>query len=546
MADMSFDVVIVGGGNKVCVAAMYLTKYGGMSVGIFEERHELMTGWCCEEAPAPGFLAHQCSHYHVSYRDYHRPIYEDIPEWVDYGAKYLDHKVTIAFVDKKEPKWCGVYTRDTDPTQEKTYKLFARFSQKDADKWMWIMDKIEKYWEPAVLEWVFNPAVPFPEPDALDKLLLDPGSGMDPLWAYMSPNQVYRELFESPFIQATFSRGIQSGGVQPDGAGQGIAAITSLVLWLDGGVVKGGNHQLAHATQRVILENGGKVFTRSPVKKVLIENGRAKGIRLEDGTEIEAKKAVLCGVDPYQLVFELVGPEHFDPIDVMRVKNLEMDWITISWYTWAMHERPKYLAEEWDPDIKYSGWLTCGDKDIDMVAKESFTRRMFEWPDVNHFQMIASDHCIIDPSYAPPGKHVVLTEMYVNPAWRYTEAEWKEIEKRHADEMLTHWQKYAPNMTWDNIIGYLPVTPFYTSRHARNWGRAGNWNVIDTIPSQVGRNRPTPNLARGKMPVKGLYATGAGFHPWGWAQSWQGYNIYKVMSEDFGLRQPWKEKGRPF
>ena len=60
MPDQTFDVVIVGGGNKALVLAMYLTKYGKMKVGIFEERHELGGGWSCEE-PSPGFIANTCS-----------------------------------------------------------------------------------------------------------------------------------------------------------------------------------------------------------------------------------------------------------------------------------------------------------------------------------------------------------------------------------------------------------------------------------------------------------------------------------------------------
>ncbi len=41
MADKTFDAVIVGGGNKALLLALYLIKYGGMSVGIFERRHEI-------------------------------------------------------------------------------------------------------------------------------------------------------------------------------------------------------------------------------------------------------------------------------------------------------------------------------------------------------------------------------------------------------------------------------------------------------------------------------------------------------------------------
>jgi len=30
------------------------------------------------------------------------------------------------------------------------------------------------------------------------------------------------------------------------------------------------------------------------------------------------------------------------------------------------------------------------------------------------------------------------------------------------------------------------------------------------------------------------------------AWSREGYNVYKVMAEDFGLKKPWEEKGRPY
>ena len=44
MPDATFDAVIIGGGNKGLLLAMYLIKYGGMSVGIFERRHEIVGG----------------------------------------------------------------------------------------------------------------------------------------------------------------------------------------------------------------------------------------------------------------------------------------------------------------------------------------------------------------------------------------------------------------------------------------------------------------------------------------------------------------------
>lgn len=55
MSDLAYDAVICGGGNKALMLAMYLTKYAGMSCGVFERRHEIGGGLATEEKALPGF-----------------------------------------------------------------------------------------------------------------------------------------------------------------------------------------------------------------------------------------------------------------------------------------------------------------------------------------------------------------------------------------------------------------------------------------------------------------------------------------------------------
>ena len=50
MADASFDVVIVRGGSKGLAMGAYLAKYDGMTVGIFDEAHELGGGMHGEQS----------------------------------------------------------------------------------------------------------------------------------------------------------------------------------------------------------------------------------------------------------------------------------------------------------------------------------------------------------------------------------------------------------------------------------------------------------------------------------------------------------------
>ncbi len=240
-------------------------------------------------------------------------------------------------------------------------------------------------------------------------------------------------------------------------------------------------------------------------------------MRLADGTEVEAKYAVLTDVDPYQLCVELIGEEYLSHEIIRKIKRLEMDWITISWYTFALHERPCYIAENFDPDVYKCCSIALGRKSWEDFMKDVRRRRMEMWPDPDNFHLFICDHSYLpEAGTAPPGKACVLARQWVLPAYAYSEQEWKELEKRHADELLNWWQKFAPNMTWDNVIGYLPVTPFYTSRHARNWGPAGNWAVIDMGPNQLGRWRPIPEWAGHRIrPIEKLYATGAGWHPGG-------------------------------
>ena len=540
MADKSFDAVIVGGGNKALILAMYLTKYGKMSVGIFEDRHELGGGWSCEE-PAPGFLGNTCSTSHAA--GYHIPVYQDFPEWESYGARYDHTDVSLSTIFKEDHSCVTLYAthEDSDPDQERTAQQIARFSKRDADQYLQLWEKYRKYWKPAMEEWMFTPAKPLREPDALDKLVFNPEAGIDPMWLFQSPFQVYTGLYESLEMQNTLPRLAQSVGFQNDLAGSGFGALLFLFYWSDQCYVVGGTHQLTHASQRVILENGGEVFTNSMVKKILIESGRAVGIELLDGTQVKADKAVISDVDPYQLCFNLIGEGHLSPKIMKRVKNLSRDWITIAWFSWALRERPRYIAENFNPDVGRSMILCPADRDLGTYLIESCERKLYKWPSKTNIAIAYHE----DPLRSPPGiDFTILTEEFVVPAFARTEQEWKQWEEYFPQRVIDVMQEYAPNMTWDNVIGYSPVTPFYTANQCKNYGPAGNWCVIDNIPSQFGKLRPIPELASGRMPVKSLYATGSAWHPFGSAHSAQGYNCYKVMAEDLGLDKPWEEGGR--
>ena len=150
---------------------------------------------------------------------------------------------------------------------------------------------------------------------------------------------------------------------------------------------------------------------------------------------------------------------------------------------------------------------------------------------------------MVDPTQAPAGKHVIGTEDYVLPANKLSEKEWRAFKKKHAEDVIRIMNAYAPNMTWENVIGYNPLTPF-DACNAKNFGPQGNWAIIDPIPSQSGAFKPIPELAQYRTPIKGLYATGSAWHPGIGATPMDSYNCYKILAEDYDLGKPWD--GQPY
>ena len=368
----------------------------------------------------------------------------------------------------------------------------------------------------------------------------------DGLMMQASGIRMMRELFESQELQTCALRWYLTTAIDVNEPGHGNMAFMIAAQLPILSYARGGTHQVAHAAHQVAVQSGCKFFTHADVEKVLIENGTATGIRLTDGSEIKARKLVVAaGMNPAQLCFELIGEEHIPDKLVKRVKLLENDFGCLMWYTYAVHEAPKYIAEEFNPDIHETCWLALGETaDPEHIARECKYSKMGMWPPFEDYCNTISCHSIPDPAYAPPGKHSVQNEQLAPPATAHAEKEWLEIKQRYADDLLTVWQRHAPNMTWDNVIGVDCNSP-YDNLRMKNLGPKGNMAGIDRPPYQLETGRPTPELQNHRTPVKNLYATGGCWYPGSNSSSIESYSCYKIIATDLGLEgKPWEEPGK--
>jgi len=549
MADDTFDAVIVGGGTKALILALYLTKYAGMSVGIFEKRHEIGGCLATDETAAPGFRGN--THANIILPWYYLPVWRDFPEFWEYGAQ-IDQYLASDGASFLNNQTCLVlYSEKHDPSQERSAREIARFSEHDAEQWL----KLWGLWQREAaqrvqIDMLFNPAEFRMGPEILERQMavyVDlTAAGFEPDSLVLAASQVRaaREFWESPELQYCLVRFALTAVIDVNDPGTGAEALGLAATLPTLGFAKGGTHQIAHAAYQILVGSGCKLHTHTGVEKVLVENGRATGIRLEDGSEIGARKLVVSTLNPRQLCFDLIGRDKIGGRLARRLDLLESNFACFMDYLFALQQAPDYAAAAFNPDINQTHWLGLAESADPMhVARECHYRRLAQWPPLADYNPVIWCNSLADPTYAPGNMHIAVHEQLGPAASEHTEQEWLEIRERYGDELIGLWQKHAPNITRDNIIACHPNTP-YDNLRMRNLEPDGSNAIIDCAPYQRYENRPVPELANHRTPVERLYATGSCWHPGANASSAEAYNCYKIIATDLGLGKPWEEPGK--
>jgi phytoene dehydrogenase-like protein len=558
MADASFDAVIIGGGKEGLVMGCYL-GLNGLTVGLFEQGNELGGSACTGPVPAAGFLGNPHAEICAFWMS---PAYYDF----NLGDKGLDFVFPEVMMSKIFPDGrCIVVYRAIDwdkdsgqalPNQtmiDKNLAELERISPRDAERVSKALEKKLYNWMFSHGQCLFNPP-PLPgEMDYIDMLLNDPEGGIDPRYPYMTEYEIVLDIYESPemrsmALQWQLMNGIAPGDVAPPL--QALLPYPSFAGLQAFAIAKGGFHNVAHSLQRALSEQGGKFFVGADVDEVLIENGRARGIRLTDGTEIEAKKMVVNTAEIKQTVSRHLRNADVDPEIRRKIDNVMTDRSQLFWGHMCFHELPQYEAAAWNPDCGRARWVFLGDADVEYMYRhygyKMHNLRPGQWPEKTYMSELPS--ALWDPTYAPPGKHVSLVaEGHPPPASYLTEREWVQVRKEVGDRFINEWQKYAPNMTWDNVIGVNIPTPMDIAGHNPNWVD-GCMYTSNQSPSQWSGFRPIPEFAQYQVPgIEDFWMASGSQHTGGTGTlGFSAYNCYKRMAPLFGFRKTWEEQGRMF
>lgn len=543
MADRSYDAIVVGGGHHGLIIACYLQK-SGLKTAIFERASKLGGGATSQVGPVPGFLLNDCAQWT---RFYGHPAYNDF-NLREKGLEYIFPEENEAMIFDNDTCLIGYSAlKVVDPLSgrtevshenlQKTLDGIRRFSERDADTAEELFRRYMKKWKSAMGKYRFSPPTPWGEKNELEKLCDDPKDGIDPIYQFMTTQQLAYDLFESEELRTLFIRAAMTsfGGAPHDVIGlHGFIHAIGLVLsWEPAAIARGGSQSITNALQKAFTEMGGEFFVNSEVVKLLLDQGKAKGIRLRNGIEVEAKGLVVSNLSALQSI-QLIGEENLDYKMVRRVKNIRYDRHNVIWAVVAVHELPRYKAASFNPDCGPQPRLYMGPRNADYMTNQ-YLSEIFIKGIANRLFMFVGPDSIWDPSRAPKDKHIIGVEEFSAPKRFFSASRWQELRNEFESAIIREWQIYAPNMTRDNVIACRVVTPYDIELRHPNM-HEGSIACGDMIISQMDRFRPTPELSGYRTPIKNFYLCSSASHNGVGTGRGCSYNCYQVIREDLALK----------
>jgi len=512
-----YDAVIIGAGHNGLVCAAYLARAGKRVLVL--EKNEVVGGAARSEEVFPGFRFSVFS-YVVSLL---RPeIIRDL-ELPRHGLHILPLESTLT------PLPNGDYLAQWGDHDQSRREL-ARHSLKDAeayDEFGRLMHRMARAVKPFLALAPPDPASLAPrELAALGRLggMLR-GMGRSDFHALhkmltMSSADYLDEWFETEALKATKSAsGIIGTMLGPRSPGTAYVLLHHYMGEIDGvfrawGFAKGGNGSVSAAIAAAARERGVVIRTDAPVAKVVVQGGRARGVVLENGEEIAAK-TVVSGADPRRTFLDLVGQEQLPGEFVQAIRRFKFRGSSGK-VNLALSGLPDFTCLPGrGPHLRGA---------ISISPSVEYLERAYD--DAKYGEVSTRPYMdivipsMIDPSMAPPGKHVM--SIFVQYVPYLVKGGWTD-EKREAfgDRVIDTLCEYAPNLK-SIIVHRQVITPADIERVVGL--TEGNIFQGELALQQLFFLRPVPGWAKYRTPVESLYQCGSGTHPGGGVMGASGRN----------------------
>jgi len=549
----SYDVVVVGGGLQGLASAAYLAKCG-LSVAVFEARNEVGTHCDTEEVMRPGV---KCNLQATALLPWASPAYEHLElERFGYEPKQGGWGFMYSF---KDGTALLIHNYDT----EKTYNAWKLISPQDAETFRDICNYFGK--NDRLVDFMHEGFYRKPSPESFVKAvrIMEECPHVPTGWAEMTGYHVIDLMFSDERIKVGLISLMVSMGADPwlktiGPLGVVMAMFTGPAVSMLS-TAKGGSHLLPHSVYRALIHYGGEVFQSSPVDKIIVENGTAKGVVLSEHSvypsrKVMANKAVISDLTVVPTFLWLVGQEHLSPEVAMAVKNFDYESQVLFTNYYVLNEPLRFNAFDWtnkhvDPMIEKELFMGTFSVETERdTARLQTCITMGELPD----PPIVFSGCFrptaLDPTQAPDGMHTLLIWAdvpYNIRRWGTRKLngpyDWDGIREEYADRVEDKLAEYAPNIKTAKVERYVH-TPLDITRRNQSM-LMGTWSGGGLNYNQWGAGRPFPGCGAPRTPIGNLYITEVNITRGTWMMG--AYVCAETVAEDLGIRnQPWWTKTR--
>ena len=279
----------------------------------------------------------------------------------------------------------------------------------------------------------------------------------------------------------------------------------------------GGMGSVSEAMARAAQTRGAVIRTSAPVASLIVEDGRAAGVRLDTGERIAAR-VVAANVPPKLLFRDLVPGGAVDPELRSRFVGLKSGSAVFRMNV-ALSELPDFTCRPGKTAQDHHGSGIVIGPTLGYLERAYLEARLHGWSRQPVVEMLIPS--TLDATLAPAGSHVAsLFAQYAAPQLPGGRT-WDDAKNEFADLVIDTVAVHAPNFK-ASVIGRQVLSPLDLERR---FGMVdGDIFHGQLTLGQLYSARPVLGWAAYRMPMRGLYLCGAGAHPGGGVTGLPGRN----------------------